>query len=82
MTIVVEAIYENGVLRPVQPVDLPDKTEVQLTIEIRQDSPKTALGEKLRALRAQILVAGTPVLDWEGIEAEVAGRRGEWREGR
>jgi predicted DNA-binding antitoxin AbrB/MazE fold protein len=82
MTIVVEAIYENGVLKPARPVDLPDKAEVQLTIETRDDSPKTALGQKLRALRAEILAAGSPVLDWEGIEAEVASHRGGWREGR
>ena len=82
MTIVVEAVYEGGILRPSKPVDLPDKTEVQITIETRQGPARTALGGQLRSLRAQILESGAPALDWDGVEAEVAARRGGFREGR
>lgn len=37
MTTTVEAIYENGVLKPVAPISLPEHTRVQLTIETDSD---------------------------------------------
>jgi predicted DNA-binding antitoxin AbrB/MazE fold protein len=33
MTITVDAIYENGVLRPIQPVALKEQEQVRVTIE-------------------------------------------------
>ena len=39
-------------------------------------TPKTALGEKLFAIRERIVASGAPLLSWEGIEKEVAARRG------
>ncbi len=33
MTITVEAIYENGVLRPAQPLPLREKQRIQVTIQ-------------------------------------------------
>ena len=79
MTIAVDAVYENGVLRPKSPVDLPDKAEVHVTIESAR-STRTPLGHQLRALRARILESGAPPLDWNGISEEVASRRGGWRD--
>ena len=38
MTITVEAIYESGVLRPVQPLPLKEQERVQVTIH-QGDSP-------------------------------------------
>ena len=43
MTTSIHAIYENGVFRPVEPVDLPDRCEVEVEIrtvkaEIQQPS--------------------------------------------
>jgi predicted DNA-binding antitoxin AbrB/MazE fold protein len=32
MTTAFHAIYENGVFRPVQPVDIPDRSEVEMEI--------------------------------------------------
>jgi predicted DNA-binding antitoxin AbrB/MazE fold protein len=32
MTTAIHAIYENGVFRPVQPVDLPDRCEVEVEV--------------------------------------------------
>ena len=78
MRIGVDAVYENGVLRLRTPVDLPDKTEVHVTIEFDR-AVRTALGRKLRDLRARVLESGVPRLDWEGISEEVAARRGGWR---
>jgi predicted DNA-binding antitoxin AbrB/MazE fold protein len=33
MTLTVEAVYENGVLKPVQPLPLPEHAQVRVTIE-------------------------------------------------
>ena len=79
MTIDVDAVYENGVLKPKQPLDLPEKAEVHVTIETAATA-RTPLGRKLRELRSRILRSGAPALGWEQIEEEVASRRGGWRE--
>jgi predicted DNA-binding antitoxin AbrB/MazE fold protein len=42
MTTAIHAIYENGVFRPIQPVDLPDRCEVEVevrTIKMEQQQP-------------------------------------------
>lgn len=39
-------------------------------------TPKTALGEKLLAIRERIVASGVLLLSWEEIEREVAARRG------
>jgi len=40
--------------------------------------PRTALGKKLLAIRNEIVAKGEPLLDREGIEKEVAERRGSY----
>ena len=37
MTSIVNAIYENGVFRPVEPVELPNNTPVELELRIREE---------------------------------------------
>jgi predicted DNA-binding antitoxin AbrB/MazE fold protein len=37
MTTTIHAIYENGVFRPTQPVDLPERCEVE--VEVREVKP-------------------------------------------
>ena len=39
MTTAVEAIYEDGMLRPLQPLSLPEHTHVRLSVEILPDDP-------------------------------------------
>ena len=34
MTIIVEAIYENGVFKPLKKVDIPEKARVMIRVEI------------------------------------------------
>ena len=80
MTIDVDAVYENGVLKLKEPVDLPENAEVHVTIQTGVDA-RTPLGRRLRELRAEIMKSGAPPLGWDDIEAEVAARRGGWREG-
>ena len=81
MTISVDAVYEDGVLKLDRPVDLADKTRVHVTIE-NEPPARTALGQQLRALREQIVTSGAAPLGWDEIEEEVATRRGGWRESR
>lgn len=38
---------------------------------------RTAMGGRLRSLRAAILASGEPLLDLDGVRQEVAERRGE-----
>lgn len=81
MTIDVDAVYEGGVLKLKWPVNLPEKTEVHVTIQAPEPA-RTPLGRKLLALRSRILGSGEPGLGWDEIEEEVAARRGGWREAR
>lgn len=80
MTIDVDAVYENGVLKLKQPVDLPENAEVHVTIQTGVEA-RTPLGRRLRELRAEIANSGLTPLGWDEIETEVAVRRGGWREG-
>jgi predicted DNA-binding antitoxin AbrB/MazE fold protein len=81
MTIDVDAVYENGVINLKEPVNLPEKAEVHVTIETATPA-RTPLGRRLRELRSRIVRTGAPVLGWEEIKEEVASRRGGWRETR
>ena len=79
-TIDVDAIYEDGVLRLKQPIDLPENAEVHVTIQAEIEA-KTPLGRRLRELRSEIMKSGVTPLGWDAIGEEVASRRGGWREG-
>jgi predicted DNA-binding antitoxin AbrB/MazE fold protein len=48
MTITVEAVYENGVLRPVQPLPLDERQKVQVTV----DTAKTPQRDHLAFLNS------------------------------
>ena len=53
MTTAVEAIYEHGLLRPLQPLSLPEHTHVRLSVETLPDDPECAawLAQSERRLR-------------------------------
>jgi hypothetical protein len=55
---------------------IPDAEEVRETGYI----PETPLGQRLWQIRQRIVESGEPLLDWEGIEREVAERRGGSRD--
>lgn len=58
MTMQIEATYENGLLRPLAPLPLPEHAHVTLTIETADDSgaqPKP--GEWARRVRALAAMA-------------------------
>ena len=60
MYISAEAVYENGVLKPDRPLNLPERTRVHLHIESGAEAPRTPLGSTLLALREQVLASGAP----------------------
>ena len=78
-TIDVDAVYENGVLRLKEPVDLPENAEVHVTIQAGTEA-QTPLGRRLRELRSEIMKSGITPLGWDEIQEEVTLRRGGWRE--
>ena len=52
MSTVIDAIYENGLLRPLTPLSLPDQTRVHLSVEPVNEDPDRAawLGQSERLL--------------------------------
>jgi predicted DNA-binding antitoxin AbrB/MazE fold protein len=52
----IKAIYENGVLRPLTPLALPDHTEVQITVEAASARPDAEA--QRRQVDAALLAAG------------------------
>ena len=53
MTVAVEAIYEDGLLRPLQPLALPEHAHVRISVETMDADPERAawLAESERRLR-------------------------------
>ena len=54
MTTAVEAIYEDGLLRPLQPLHLPEHTRVMVSVETLENDPERPawLAQSARRLRA------------------------------
>jgi predicted DNA-binding antitoxin AbrB/MazE fold protein len=74
MTFTVEATYENGVLRPAQPLPFREREKVELVIRTRQGLSETtsappALGRHKAIQR--LLALNLPVADWEQMEQEI-----------
>ena len=60
------------------------KIEKEIVEETSQPflyAPQTALGKRLVEIRAKIIASGEPLLDWDGVEKEIADRRGEHESG-
>lgn len=67
MTITVAAIYENGVLRPRQPLELAEGTEVNLTIRTPTSERRTTELETVLYAEINRLAALGP--NWDGYGA-------------
>lgn len=68
MSNVIQAIYEQGVFRPIKPVDLPERTRVEFEPRVVDDSPVGTSfwsSQSLDELAAQQGVA--PVTDLDEI---------------
>jgi predicted DNA-binding antitoxin AbrB/MazE fold protein len=44
MAITVEAVYENGVLKPAEPLPLQDHARVQVTVQVKQSVARESAG--------------------------------------
>ena len=44
MTLTVEAVYENGVLKPTQPLPLKEHTRVRVAVEVKQSVARESAG--------------------------------------
>jgi len=53
VTTAIDAIYEDGLLRPLQPLTLPEHTRVRVSVETIEDDPERAawLAQSERRLR-------------------------------
>ena len=68
---VIRAIFENGVLRPLEPLDLPDRSEVELTVQ-----PPDQFAKELKELLARVH-ARTRRFSSDEIEADITAASGE-----
>ena len=57
MAITVEAIYEDGVLKPAQPLPLKEHEKVNVTVEEKQPSLVERIVTRARALPPEVLGA-------------------------
>jgi predicted DNA-binding antitoxin AbrB/MazE fold protein len=64
MVTTIRAIYEDGVFKPLEPVDLQEKQEVEITVQAEQQS--TGKVANLDGIWAQYLVGG--LLSYEEID--------------
>jgi predicted DNA-binding antitoxin AbrB/MazE fold protein len=69
MTLTVEATYENGVLKPSEPLPLAEQQRVELVIRT-QVAAAPPLGERQQALQ-RLLALRLPVADWDQMEQEI-----------
>jgi predicted DNA-binding antitoxin AbrB/MazE fold protein len=75
MTIKVEATYENGVLKPAQPLPLKEQEKVEVVIRTPFQShcempTAPTVHERQEALE-RLLSLRLPVADWERMEEEI-----------
>jgi predicted DNA-binding antitoxin AbrB/MazE fold protein len=74
MTFTVEAMYENGVLRPAQPLPLREREKVELEIRVPEGLRETPLAPIVHArdeALQRLLALNLPVADWEQMEQEI-----------
>lgn len=72
MTLTIEATYENGVLRPAQPLPLKEHARVEVVIHAPPADAEPPTPEALRqAALKELLAMQLPVADWEQMEREI-----------
>ncbi len=74
MTFTVEATYENGVLRPAQPLPLRERERVEIVVRtppgLSETPPAPPAHVRQEALQ-RLLALNLPVADWEQMEEEI-----------
>jgi predicted DNA-binding antitoxin AbrB/MazE fold protein len=63
MATVIKAVYKDGVLKPLEPLGLPEDQVVELQIQVKGGQPRKVA--KLKGAWADYLVGG-PLSDGEG----------------
>lgn len=58
MSQTITAIYEDGILRPLTPLELPDRTEVRLTVEAAPDLLDADVHIQRRQVDTALIAAG------------------------
>jgi predicted DNA-binding antitoxin AbrB/MazE fold protein len=53
MTHTVEAVFENGTFRPIDPIELDNGQHVKLVIEVAENDPLTLAGEVYAGLTSE-----------------------------
>ncbi len=75
MTLTVEATYENGVLKPAQPLPLKEFEKVEVMIRTllpnHSDNPTTPPVHERQAALERLLSLQLPVADWDQMEEEI-----------
>jgi predicted DNA-binding antitoxin AbrB/MazE fold protein len=74
MTFTVQATYENGVLRPAQPLPLEERERVELVIRTPQGLSEMTAAPPARVQQEaleRLLAMNLPVADWEQMEQEI-----------
>jgi len=70
----IRAIYENGILRPLQPLDFPENSEVEIDVRdvIESDEETSVKADKIKAFNKWMknLDPNTPNLTDEQISRE------------
>jgi predicted DNA-binding antitoxin AbrB/MazE fold protein len=57
MAITIEAVYEDGVLKPSEPLPFKEHEKVQITVEVRQPTLAERIVARARALPPEVLDA-------------------------
>jgi predicted DNA-binding antitoxin AbrB/MazE fold protein len=73
MTLIVEATYENGVLRPAMPLPLQEREKVEIMIRTlsHSDIPTAPPAHERQQALGRLLSLQLPVADWDQMEQEI-----------
>lgn len=66
MPLIVEAIYENGVLKPKQPLPLREQEAVRLQVDTAEDAV-----QRVRATAGLIPCTNPELIEWAATDAEL-----------
>ena len=81
MAIQIEAIYENGVLKPLRPLDLTENKRFVIVIKEDTDESDYEAIEKVKfrdGVRKEVETTPAPVLSWEECRKITAHDPGSW----
>jgi len=83
MAIQVDAVYENGVLKPLRPLDLAENEKVVVVIKESKDESDDEAIQKaafLERIQKELDANPGPILSWEECRALVKNDTSSWSE--